>query len=100
MAGEQTGRSLRTKDHKEINRWVMERSAVPSTVPGTAHDGRLGVLRFDFPGFDGRELRHVTWEEFLGTFDQRQLTFLYQETLKSGKQSNFFRFDSPDREDA
>ena len=33
-------------------------------------------------------------------FDQRKLNLIYQEQLRDGRQSNFFRTESPDREDA
>lgn len=89
-----------TRNHDLIRRWAEERGGVPATVPGTEHDGHLGVLRFDFPGFGGRELQHVSWEEWFRAFDVRDLVFVYQETKTDGTQSNFFRFDSPHREEA
>ena len=94
------GETLETKDHNTIKRWAEERGAKPATVAGTEHDKHLGVLRFDFPDYGGQDLKHVSWDEWLGTFDTRKLTFVYQETTKDGKQSNFFRLTSPDREDA
>lgn len=100
MAGQRAGQSQRTKDHDAIERWAIKRSVVPATVPGTEHGNDLGVLRFDFPGFGGRELRHVTWAQYFNTFDERDLTMSYQETTKGGTQSNFFRIDSPSREEA
>jgi hypothetical protein len=89
-----------TRNHELIRRWAEERGGTPATVPGTEHDGHLGVLRFDFPGFGGRELQHVSWEEWFRAFDVRDLVFVYQETKTDGTQSNFFRFDSPHREEA
>jgi hypothetical protein len=38
-------------NHEVIRRWAEERDAVPVTVPGTEHGHRLGVLRFEFPGY-------------------------------------------------
>ncbi|HEX6967949.1 MAG TPA: hypothetical protein VF174_03900 [Micromonosporaceae bacterium] len=95
------GRSLVTTDHEVIRRWARARNAKPATVYGTEYDGRPGVLRFDFPGFqdDGR-LRRISWEEWFDTFDRRKLNFIYQETRTNGGQSNFFRLESPGREDA
>jgi hypothetical protein len=55
-------------------------------------------MRFDFGG-DGDRLRHVSWDEWFGTFDGRRLNFIYQEERSDGSQSNFFRLESPDRED-
>ena len=57
------------------------------------------MLRFDFPGYSGDTLTEVTWDEWLDTFDKRRLNFIYQEKLSSGKPSNFFQLESPDRED-
>jgi hypothetical protein len=57
------------------------------------------VLRLDFGGQDD-QLRHVSWEEWFATFDDRSLNFLYQEERKDGRQSNFFRLENPGREDA
>ena len=96
---ERAGRSLATTSHEVIRRWAEERGGVPATVEGTEHGDHLGVLRFDFGG-DSKNLRHVSWEEWFATFDARKLNFLYQEERKDGRQSNFFRLESPDREDA
>ena len=96
---ERAGRSLATTSHEVIRRWAEDRGGVPATVEGTEHGDHLGVLRFDFGGSSDR-LRHVSWEEWFGTFDARRLNFLYQEERKDGRQSTFFRLESPDREDA
>lgn len=96
----EAGKTLTTKDPDTIRTWADERKAKPATVPGTEHDGHLGVLRFDFPGYGGQELKHISWDEWLRTFQERNLEFVYQETTKDGKQSNFFRLTNPDREDA
>jgi hypothetical protein len=96
---ERQGRSLATTSHEVIRRWAEDRDAVPATVEGTEHGDHLGVLRFDFGG-DSENLRHVSWDEWFATFDARNLNFLYQEERKDGNQSNFFRLESPDREDA
>jgi hypothetical protein len=96
---ERPGRSLVTTSHEVIRRWAEERGAVPATVAGTEHGDQLGVLRFDFGGKDER-LRHVSWDEWFRTFDARRLNFIYQEQRSDGRQSNFFRLESPEREDA
>lgn len=94
------GQTLITRSHEVIQQWATERDAAPATVPGTEHGGRPGVLRFDFPGYGGRDLRHVSWDEWFTTFDERGLNFIYQEHKKDGAQSNFFRLENPGREDA
>ncbi|GIH72892.1 hypothetical protein [Sphaerimonospora thailandensis] len=97
---ERPGRSLITTTHEVIKRWAEERGGRPATVPGTEHEGRAGVLRFDFPGYGGGDLKEITWDEWFETFEARNLNFLYQEHKKDGDQSNFFRLENPDREDA
>ncbi|HEY0486852.1 MAG TPA: Rho termination factor N-terminal domain-containing protein [Mycobacteriales bacterium] len=97
---ERPGRSLVTTDHEVIERWAEERGATPATVEGTEHGDHLGVLTFDFGGGEEGNLRHVGWDEWFRTFDERRLNFVYQEQRSDGKQSNFFRLESPEREDA
>ena len=96
---ERPGRSLATTAHDVIKQWAEARDAVPATVEGTEHGDRLGVLRFDFGG-ESDNLRHVSWDEWFRTFDERRLNFIYQEERSDGQQSNFFRLESPEREDA
>ena len=93
---ERAGRSLVTTDHEVIRQWAKARRAVPSTVAGTEHDGHLGVLRFDFPGYSGDRLVEVSWAEWFEAFDKRRLNFIYQERLASGDRSNFFQLENPD----
>ncbi|WBQ08369.1 Rho termination factor N-terminal domain-containing protein [Kribbella sp. CA-293567] len=96
---ERPGRSLATTHHQVIRQWAEQRGASPATVAGTEHGDHLGVLRFDF-GSAGDDLRQVSWDEWFATFDERRLNFIYQEETSDGTQSNFFRLESPDREDA
>jgi hypothetical protein len=96
---EREGRSLATTSHEVIRQWAEERNGVPATVAGTEHGDHLGVLRFDFGG-DNERLRQVSWDEWFETFDARELNFIYQEERKDGRQSTFFRLESPHREDA
>jgi len=95
---ERAGRSLATTSHEVIRQWAEARGGRPATVEGTEHGDRLGVLRFDFGG-ENAGLRHVSWDEWFATFDARRLNFIYQEERSDGRQSNFFRLESPDRED-
>lgn len=97
---ERPGRSLVTRDHDVIRQWAEARKATPATVPGTEHEGRAGVLRFDFPGYGGDNLEHIEWQAWFETFDARKLNFIYQEHRSDGRMSNFFRLENPDREDA
>jgi hypothetical protein len=97
---ERPGRSLVTTNHDVIRRWAEARNARPATIEGTEREGRPGVLTFNFPGWRDGRLREITWDEWFGTFDLRGLNFIYQEQLSDGRPSNFFRPESPDREDA
>jgi hypothetical protein len=83
--------SQTTTDHEEIRRWVESRGGHPATVRRTAKDKQTaGVLRIDFPGFSGTQsLKPISWGEFFEVFDERNLTFLYQDKTSSGKQSRF-----------
>jgi hypothetical protein len=54
---ERPGRSLVTRNHEVIRRWAQERGSVPATVPGTERGDHLGVLRFNFPGYGGDDLK-------------------------------------------
>lgn len=92
------GQTLATRSHAVIRHWTEERGATPATVPGTEHDGRPGVLRFDFPGYGGHGLKKIGWEDWFRSFDERGLVFLFQEHMRDGKQSNFFKLDNPKRE--
>lgn len=94
------GQTLATRVPDVIKKWAEERKATPATVPGSEHQGHLGVLRFDFPGYGGQSLQHVSWDQWLDTFKVRNLVFVFQEHKKSGEMSNFFRLDNPGREDA
>ncbi|MGX5716900.1 Rho termination factor N-terminal domain-containing protein [Arthrobacter sp. MAHUQ-56] len=96
---EREGRSLATTHHEVIRQWAEERGGVPATVDGTEHGDHLGVLRIDFRDKDAN-LREVSWEEWFKTFDDRRLNFIYQEQRTDGSQSNFFRLENPEREDA
>jgi hypothetical protein len=98
---ERPGRSLVTTNHDVIRQWAEEREAKPATITGTEHEDRAGVLRFDFPGgSEGGRLRQIGWDEWFATFDERRLNFIYQQNRSDGRQSNFFRLENPDREDA
>ncbi|RZT81315.1 hypothetical protein EV382_4591 [Micromonospora violae] len=97
---ERPGRSLITANHEVIRRWARERGAKPATIAGTERDGRAGVLTFHIPGYrESSRIREITWDEWFHTFDLRRLNLIYQEQLRDGRQSSFFRTESPDRED-
>jgi hypothetical protein len=89
MAGE----SKTTKEHEVIRRWVEERDGRPAYVEGTERDGDVGVLRIEFPGYgDEAGLSLINWNEFFDKFDEKNLTFLYQDETADGEVSRFFKF--------
>jgi hypothetical protein len=97
---ERPGRSLVTTNHDVIRRWARERGAKPATISGTERAGRAGVLTFNMPGYrESSRIREITWDQWFHTFDLRRLNLIYQEQMRDGRQSNFFRTESPDRED-
>lgn len=96
---ERAGKTLVTSNHDVIRNWAEARGGKPATVPGTEHDDRPGVLRIDFPGYGGKDLRHITWDEWFEVFAERGLRFIYQEHKTDGSESNFFRLENPRRED-
>jgi len=97
---DQPGQTLATRSHDVIQRWAEERGGRPATVAGTEHDGRPGVLRIIFSDEGNDRLQEISWDDWFRTFDERQLVLLFQERKRDGQQSNFFRLDNPEREDA
>ncbi|SRR5579884_1880515 len=92
MAGE----SKTTTDHRTIRKWVEERGGHPATVRGTGDD-EAGVLRIDFPGYSGKDrLEEISWDEWFEKFDEKQLAFLYQDKMRDGEESRFFKLVSRD----
>jgi hypothetical protein len=101
-AGDTSGRdgqTLATRSHAVIQQWAEERGGVPATVPTKRTVDRPRVLRIDFPDYSEGRLQQIHWRDWFRAFDERELVFLFQETTKDGNQSNFFRLDSPHRED-
>ena len=93
-----SGETKSTIDHKTIRRWVEDRGGFPATVRGTQEGNGAGVLRIDFPGYSGEEsLQRISWEEFFDKFEEKELAFLYQDEMKSGSESRFFKFVSREK---
>jgi hemerythrin-like domain-containing protein len=92
-----TGQTLATRNPQVIMGWAKARNVQPATTPGGDPENPR-VLRFDFPDYD-KGLQHVSWEAWMRTFEERDLVFLHQQHMKAGNESNFFRLDSPHREE-
>jgi hypothetical protein len=89
------GSSKTTTDHDTIKKWVEERGGSPASVKGTANDDEAGVLRIEFPDYSGKDsLEHISWDEFFEKFDEKKLAFLYQDEMRDGEESRFFKFVS------
>jgi hypothetical protein len=82
--------SKTTRDHEEIRRWVETRGGKPAHVKRTGSRDDIGILRIDFPGYTGEgTLEPIEWDQFFEKFDDRGLSFLYQEETAGGERSNF-----------
>jgi hypothetical protein len=95
---ERAGRSLFTTNPDVVRQWAEERRAVPATV-GQRRTREPRVLRFKFPRSRATNLIEIDWDDWLRVFTDRNLRFIYQEHRTDGRPSNFFRLESPDRED-
>ena len=88
-----------TTDHEKIRAWCEERGGKPATVRSTHGKSDVGVLRIDFPGGAGEEtLEPISWDQFFEKFDEKNLAFLYQDEVASGKTSRFFKLVNRDNE--
>ncbi len=86
------GEAKATKDLEEIREWAEARGGQPARVRGTGNERDPGLLRIDFPGYSGEQtLEHISWDEWYEKFDDNNLTFLYQDKTKGGKESRFFK---------
>jgi hypothetical protein len=89
------GQTKVTTDHKTIRKWIEEHGGKPASVKSTSGDDDPGLLRVDFPGYSGSDsLEEIPWEDFFDKFDEKDLAFMYQEEMTSGKESRFFKFVS------
>ena len=92
------GQTLATRSGDVIRAWAEERGGRPAAATRGKDDGWPHVLRIRF-GEGSGNLEEIGWDEWLGTFEERELVFLYQQQRRDGSQSNFFRLDNPNRED-
>ena len=88
------GQTLVTRSHAVIKHWAEERGATPATVPNDTHDGYLGVMRLNFPGYGGQGLIKTSWDEWLKSFDHGEMVFIFQQQMENGQRSNFFHLAS------
>jgi hypothetical protein len=89
------GKSKTTNNHNKIRKWAEARGGKPVTVRGTGDKDEPGLLRIDFPGYSGGDrFEEISWEEWFEKFDEKNLSFLYQDKTSDGKQSNFCKLVS------
>lgn len=70
----------KTTDHDFIRRWVEERDGWPARVEGTGGGDDPGMIRVDFPGYEGREsLERISWDEWFEKFEENDLAFLHRD---------------------
>lgn len=83
----------KTKDHHQIKTWMEEHGGRPAVVKGTeGNESGAGLLRVKFDHSEDN-LVDVDWNEFFATFDERGLSFLYQDQEGAQAQrSRFFKF--------
>lgn len=73
-----------TTDHDEIRHWVEERGGTPAAVKRKTR-GDAGIIRIDFPGFAGKNLKRISWDEWFKTFDESHLAFLHRDQDRFNK---------------
>jgi hypothetical protein len=82
-----------TTDHDVIRKWIEQRDGRPARVRGT--EGKEGgIIRVDYPGYEGEALQTISWEEFFESFETNELAFLFQEKKKDGSESRFSKMVS------
>lgn len=85
--------SKQTTDHATIKKWASDRDGVPAKVKGIGNSDDEGILRIHFPAHsDSDDLQEIDWEDFFQEFDEKGLSFLYQDEKESGEQSTFHKF--------
>ena len=88
-----------TCDHQTIRHWAEQRGAHPARVRNTG-DGDVGLLRLDFPGYEGERLEAIGWDEFFEKFEQKGLCLIFQDETANGEPSNFNKIVSRDSAEA
>jgi hypothetical protein len=84
--------SHNTIDHEKIKQWVEKRGGTPARYIGTDRTGDVGELSLSFPGSDLEPyLEAISWEQWFGKFEEKKLSFLYEEKELDGEESTRFR---------
>jgi hypothetical protein len=86
------GQSLVTRNPDVIKQWAKKRQATPAI---STQAGTYPQLRFIFKDAQSAELKPANWDEWLKTFKEANLTFIYIDTYPNGQTNNFFQLDGP-----
>lgn len=77
-----------TTNHDEIRKWAESRGGKPAAVDRTHKGGGVGIIRIMFPKAQQSEhdaLIEISWDEFFGEFEERELALLYDPTSQFNK---------------
>jgi hypothetical protein len=69
-----------TTNHDEIRQWAESKGGRPAAVDRTHRSGEVGIIRIMFP--DRKQSEHdalieISWDEFFGEFEDRELALVY-----------------------
>lgn len=79
-----------TTDYAFIKKWAGERGGRPASVKRTGNDGDPGIIRIDFPGYEGEDsLEEISWDQWFEQFESRGLALLYREERDGGEKDRF-----------
>ncbi len=88
-----TGMSKVTTDRDVISKWVEERGGRPAVVRRRSRrDDNAAAPRIAFPQYHGSGFQTISWDQFFRKFEGKRLAFVYQETMRTGEKSRFFKF--------
>src|SRR5207237_10466391 len=73
-----------TNHHDQIRRSVEARGGYPAHMKTEANRRSPGVLRIDYPGFNGQEMRErIESDEWFDALYKNKLSFLHQDKRNS-----------------
>jgi hypothetical protein len=80
-----------TTDRETIRQWVSERGGMPSMLRRTNHAAE-DTLLINFPN-DGSDepAIDISWADFFRHFDDRNLAFIYQESLPDAEDAQVYQ---------
>jgi hypothetical protein len=86
--------SVKTHDHKKIQKWAEDRNGVPAKIKATGKSEDDGVLRIHFPDKSDNDAKfeEISWDDFFDNFDKNKLDLLYQDEKADGQTSTFHKF--------